>query len=124
MIKLGQTVVVSLLCLATAQADVVNHFDHVVYVDDEGLGMIWMLAPGSTYRGASDALASPFIKRRSIYKSVDGEDVEITTDGQLISSNDGLASTVGRLLIGGWKDESWINGPHGRRFLRLFNFTR
>ncbi|RTZ61027.1 MAG: hypothetical protein DSZ32_02565 [Gammaproteobacteria bacterium] len=124
MIKAAAIFLVSLLCMSPANADVINHSGHVVYVDDEGLGMIWMLAPASTYHGASDAVASPFIRRRYIYKSVNGEDVEITADGHLISSFGSLSSQAARLLIGGWKDESWINGPHGRRFLRLFTFTR
>ncbi len=124
MIRAIQTLVVCLLCLSPARADVVNHSEHVVYVDDEGLGMIWMLAPGDTYRGANDAVASPFIRRRSIYKAVNGEDLEITHDNRVVSSNNGLASNAGHLLIGGWKDEDWINGPHGERFRRLFNFTR
>ena len=115
---------VGLLMSMQARSDVINHSNHVVYVDDEGLGMIWMLPAGESYIGKNDAVASPFIRRRAIYKTVNNENVEITSDNKLKTSTGSFGSEAAQLLIGGWKDEAWIKKPNGYRFRRLFNLTR
>ena len=124
MISIRHLLLISLIAPSIALSDVINHSAHVVYVDDEDLGMIWMVPPGATYQGENDAVASPFIKRDSIYKTVNDENVEINVSSELVPSTNKLESRAAQLLIGGWKDEDWINGPHGYRFRRLYNLTR
>lgn len=122
--KPGCIAFIGLLAVSPVSADVLNNSRHVIYVDDESMGMIWMVAPGGLFKGEHDAVAAPFIRRNAIYKTVNGEDIAFTWNDQIVPSEHGFESRVAHIIEGGWKSEDWINSPRGYRFKRLYNLSR
>ena len=84
-----------------------NNSKQTIYVKPEATGGAIPVAPGESFPGSQDGLATPETRPGEVFKTSNGIDATVNPDGSVTTSGGSMLQQGVQWWRGGWKDEQW-----------------